>query len=149
LSQIKEIASSIKALENELSLCTRCGMCQSVCPLYSETGRESDSARGKFALLDGLRSSLLSAPDGVLNLLQRCLLCGACASHCPRKINSISVFLRARMIIVGITGLNPIKKSYSGQRAIIRAFLIKFLILPVLCKRDCQPTCRTPRISPA
>lgn len=111
LSQIKEIASSIKALENDLSLCTRCGMCQSVCPLYSETGREPDSARGKLALLDGLRFSLLSNPDGVMDLLQRCLLCGACASHCPRKVNSISVFLRARMIISGITGLNPFKKA--------------------------------------
>lgn len=86
-------------------------MCQSVCPLYSETGIEPDSARGKFALLDGLRHSLLSKPEGVMDLLQRCLLCGACASHCPRKINSVSVFLRARMIISGVTGLNPVKKA--------------------------------------
>lgn len=111
MSRIREIASSIKELEDDLALCTRCGMCQSVCPLYAETGRESDSARGKFALLDGLRFSLLSGPDGVMELLQRCLLCGACASHCPRKINSVSVFLRARMIIAEITGLNPLKKA--------------------------------------
>lgn len=111
MSRIKEIASSIKELESDLSLCTRCGMCQSVCPLYSETGMEPYSARGKFALLDGLKSSLLSDPSGVMDLLQRCLLCGACASHCPRKVNSVSVFLRARMIISGITGLNPLKKA--------------------------------------
>jgi glycolate oxidase iron-sulfur subunit len=111
MSSLQKIAAEIKKLDQELSLCTRCGMCQSVCPLYSETGREYDSARGKFALIDGLGRSMLSDPDGVLKLLQRCLLCGACASHCPRKINSLSIFLRARMIITGITGLNPFKRA--------------------------------------
>lgn len=108
---LKKISRELKALEKELSLCTRCGMCQSVCPLYSETGREQDSARGKLALLDGLLTSILSDPEGVLRLLQRCLLCGACAAHCPRKVNSLSVFLGARMIITEITGMNPLKRA--------------------------------------
>ena len=41
-------------LEGQLVSCRRCGLCQAVCPLFAQTGREADVARGKLALLSGL-----------------------------------------------------------------------------------------------
>ena len=54
MHDMKRLAGLIKELEEQLVVCMRCGMCQAVCPLFAETGREADVARGKIALLDGL-----------------------------------------------------------------------------------------------
>jgi glycolate oxidase iron-sulfur subunit len=52
MSSLKELARLMKELEDQLVSCMRCGLCQAVCPLFAETGREADVARGKLALLD-------------------------------------------------------------------------------------------------
>ncbi len=54
MSSLRELARLMKELEDQLVVCMRCGLCQAVCPLFAETGREADVARGKLALLDGL-----------------------------------------------------------------------------------------------
>ena len=83
MSDMKKLAQLVKALEDQLVVCMRCGMCQAVCPLFAETGREADVARGKLALLDGLVQEMFQDPKGVNERLMRCLLCGACAASCP------------------------------------------------------------------
>ncbi|MCL6620883.1 MAG: (Fe-S)-binding protein [Syntrophobacterales bacterium] len=88
----------------------RCGMCQAVCPLFAETGREADVARGKLALLDGLARELLSRPQGVQDRLSRCLLCGSCAAHCPSGVKVLDIFIQARAILAGYLGLPPWKR---------------------------------------
>ena len=76
MASMQALAKLIRELEDQLVVCMRCGMCQAVCPLYAETGRESDVARGKLALLDGLMHEMFKDPDGVFERLNKCLLCG-------------------------------------------------------------------------
>jgi len=76
MSDMKHLAILIKDLEDQLVVCMRCGMCQAVCPVFAETGREADVARGKLALLDGLVQEMFKDPKGVNDRLMRCLLCG-------------------------------------------------------------------------
>jgi glycolate oxidase iron-sulfur subunit len=85
-------------------------MCQAVCPLYAETGREMDVARGKLVLVEHLSSQLLNDPQGVQKRLERCLLCGSCAKACPSGVPVVDIFLKARAIIGEYLGLPPIKK---------------------------------------
>ena len=59
MADIKALVQLMKELEDQLVVCMRCGMCQAVCPVYSQTGREADVARGKLALLDGLMQEML------------------------------------------------------------------------------------------
>ncbi|MGA7643801.1 MAG: (Fe-S)-binding protein, partial [Syntrophobacteraceae bacterium] len=73
---MKKLAALIKELEEQLVVCMRCGMCQAVCPVFAETGREADVARGKLALLDGLIQEMFKDPKGVNERMMRCLLCG-------------------------------------------------------------------------
>lgn len=108
---MKKLAELIRELEDQLVVCMRCGMCQAVCPLFAETGRESDVARGKLALLDGLIREVFKDPKGVNERLTRCLLCGNCAANCPSGVKVLEVFLKARTIITGYMGLNPLKKA--------------------------------------
>jgi glycolate oxidase iron-sulfur subunit len=107
---MQRLASTLKDLEKQLELCMRCGMCQAYCPVYAETGRESDVARGKLALLDGLIGELFVDPQGVNERLQRCLLCGSCAASCPSGVNALEIFFRARTMISDYQGLSPLKK---------------------------------------
>jgi glycolate oxidase iron-sulfur subunit len=107
---MKELTRLMKELEDQLSISMRCCMCQAVCPVFAETGRESDVARGKLALLDGLAHELFKDPKGAFKRLNRCLLCGSCAANCPSGVNVLEIFIKARVILTGFMGLSPLQK---------------------------------------
>lgn len=117
MPDIEKLIRLMKELEDQLVVCMRCGMCQSVCPLFDQTGREADVARGKLALLDGLMSRMLSDPEAVEARLNRCLLCGSCAANCPSGVRVLEIFIKARAILTEYSGLPPAK------RAILRGVL--------------------------
>ncbi len=119
MSDVKALAEMMKELEDQLTVCMKCGMCQAVCPLYERTGREADVARGKLALLDGLGREILDDPEGVSERLGRCLLCGSCAANCPSGVSVLEIFIKARAILAGYMGLSPAK------RAILRGMLAR------------------------
>ena len=107
---MKRLARMFDQLQTDIARCSRCGMCQGVCPLYGQTRNESDVARGKLALLDALGHQVLDRADGVLDRLNRCLLCGSCAAACPNSVDGMSIFLKARAILTAFVGLSPAKK---------------------------------------
>ena len=53
-SDLARLATSLRQLDDSLAGCMKCGLCQAVCPVFGVTKLESDVARGKLALLDGL-----------------------------------------------------------------------------------------------
>ncbi len=110
MKNMKHLALLLKEVEDQLVVCMRCGMCQSVCPLFAETGREADVARGKLALLDGLMQEMFKDPRGVNDRLNRCLLCGSCAANCPSGVKVLDIFIKARAIMAGYIGLSRTKK---------------------------------------
>ncbi len=111
MSSLKELARLMQELNDQLVSCMRCGLCQAVCPLFAETGREADVARGKLALLSGLAQEILQNPQGVQAHLSRCLLCGSCAANCPSGVKVLEIFIKARAILAGYLGLSPVKKA--------------------------------------
>ena len=119
MPKMQTLAKMLHELEDQLAVCMRCGLCQSVCPLFAETGREADVARGKLALLDGLSQEMFKDPQGVSERLNRCLLCGSCAANCPSGVRVLDIFIKARAILSGYMGLSPVKK------AIFRGLLAK------------------------
>jgi glycolate oxidase iron-sulfur subunit len=110
MQDMKKLARLLKKVEDQLIVCMRCGMCQSVCPVFAETGREADVARGKLALLDGLLREAFKDPTGVQERLSRCLLCGSCAANCPSGVKVLDIFIKARVVITSFAGLSPVKK---------------------------------------
>lgn len=116
---MKKLAKLVKELEYDLLKCVRCGTCLAVCPLYNITKQESDVARGKLSLLDGLIKNLFSNPDEVNKKLNKCLLCGSCAAKCPSNVNVVEIFIKARIILTEYSKLSLSKKI------IFRSFLAK------------------------
>lgn len=117
MADIQKLVSMLKEIDDLLTGCMRCGMCQAQCPVFAQTGRETDVTRGKLALLSGLAEKILNDPVAVNEKLQRCLLCGTCEANCPSGVKVTDIFLRARAILSGYLGLSP------TQRLIFRKLL--------------------------
>ena len=122
MADLRQLRRLMRQLEDQLVVYMRCGMCQAVCPVFAQTGREADVARGKLVLLDGLmQQAMLDDPEAVRQRLQRCLLCGSCAANCPSGVNVLDIFLKARAILAGYLGLPPLKKTIFRSCRPIRA----------------------------
>ncbi|MEW6184475.1 MAG: (Fe-S)-binding protein [Thermodesulfobacteriota bacterium] len=88
----------------KLSRCVKCGSCSSVCPVYLETGQETLTARGKLALISGCLSEFLPLDNQLYDLLSNCLLCGACAEHCPSGVKADDLIQQARSLTFAKVG---------------------------------------------
>lgn len=52
MDELTLLANALMALDDKLAACMKCGMCQSVCPVFGETMMEADVTRGKLTLLE-------------------------------------------------------------------------------------------------
>lgn len=110
MDDLTRLAGMLDELDDQLAACMRCGFCQAVCPLYAQTGRETDVARGKLVLLSDLAARLIEDAPGVRARLEHCLLCGSCDSGCPSGVPVMDIFLKARAILTEFEGLSTAKK---------------------------------------
>lgn len=76
--------------------CSKCGLCQSVCPIYQETGNECAVSRGQFIMLRGVIKGDLKINKNINKYLDLCLKCNKCSGFCPSDINIVDVILAAK-----------------------------------------------------
>ena len=76
--------------------CSKCGLCQSVCPNYLETGNECTVSRGLFIMLQGIIKGDLKPNKTIEKYLDACLKCGKCSEFCPSGIDIVQVLLAAK-----------------------------------------------------
>ena len=110
MTKIGELARAMREFDDRIIKCMRCGTCQSVCPVFTETHSEADVARGKLFLLSKLSEEMLKDPKLAREKLDRCLLCGSCQAACPSGVNTMAIFLEARALNARYMGLSPIKR---------------------------------------
>ncbi len=110
MKNLNQLVQQLENLEDRLVTCMKCGMCQSVCPVFGASLMEADVARGKLALVDNLSNKIIKDADAVMDKLGRCLLCGSCQANCPSGVPITEIFLESREIVTAYLGLNPIKK---------------------------------------
>lgn len=85
--------------EGELLNCMRCGFCLPSCPTYIETGfDESQSPRGRIALMKAVHDGLIAPDDEVERSLNLCLGCRACEPVCPAGVSYGHLLEEARDI---------------------------------------------------
>lgn len=88
--------NSIKDFEEEIYKCSRCGLCQSVCPVFKATHNECAVSRGKFNLLNGIIKNELVFNKKIKSYLDMCTGCNACKDFCPSKIDAKTIFRTAK-----------------------------------------------------
>lgn len=82
--------------KEEIHKCSKCGLCQSVCPVYEQTGNDCTVSRGKFIMLNGIIKGDLELNKNVNKYLDMCLKCNACKNFCPSGIEARQIFLTAK-----------------------------------------------------
>lgn len=87
---------TLKNFENEINRCSKCGLCQSVCPVYQQTLNDCAVSRGKFIMLRGILKGDIKFNKTVNKYLDMCLKCNACKDFCPSGINAKEIFLTAK-----------------------------------------------------
>lgn len=76
--------------------CSKCGLCQSVCPIYKITGNDCTVSRGHFIMLKGLIKGELKLTKKMNRYLDLCLKCGACSKFCPSGIDVVEIIASAK-----------------------------------------------------
>ena len=86
----------LQDFKNEINKCSKCGLCQSVCPVYKETCNDCAVSRGKFVMLDGVLKGDLKLNKNINKYLDLCLKCGKCKDFCPSSIDVCKIFETAK-----------------------------------------------------
>lgn len=80
----------------EIKKCSKCGLCQSVCPVYKKTGNDCAVSRGKFVMLDGILRNDLKLSKTIDKYLNLCMKCGKCSDFCPAGIDVCDILAAAK-----------------------------------------------------
>ena len=86
----------LEDFKEEINKCSKCGLCQSVCPIYKLTGNDCAVSRGKFVMLDGVLKGDLKLNRNINKYLDLCLKCDKCSNFCPSSIDVCKILETAK-----------------------------------------------------
>ncbi len=90
---IHPAAPTLHALTDQ---CVQCGLCLPTCPTYALESIETESPRGRIALINAWETGL-TAPTGAGDRhLDHCLGCRRCESVCPAGVDYGAILTQAR-----------------------------------------------------
>jgi len=120
--------NSLETLKEIADKCVRCGVCQSVCPVFAELQKETSVARGKVSLIRKVFSGGIGYSGKLPMHLLQCLGCGACSENCANGVKADELILAARALMVESKGLS------FPKRFIFRKILNSVHLFPALLK---------------
>lgn len=86
----------LKDFEKEINKCSKCGLCQGVCPVFEATGNECAVSKGKFVMLQGVLKGDLKLSSKINSYLDLCLKCDKCSKFCPAGIDVCEILQTAK-----------------------------------------------------
>lgn len=121
----------LEDFKSEINKCSKCGLCQSVCPVYKLTGNDCAVSRGKFVMLEGVLKGDLKLNQNINKYLDLCLKCNKCSDFCPSAIDVCKIFETAKYEYVKNTFWGKIvflleSKSVFGNFLKIGKFLKRY-----------------------
>ena len=109
----------------ELSRCVQCGLCLSSCPTFRVTGDESQSPRGRIALMRAVEREGAPLSGPVRRAFESCVQCRACETACPSGVPFGHLMARTREVLAdeGLSVPPPIRAGYAalGHPPLVRA----------------------------
>jgi len=85
--------------EDEYLYCIRCGLCLSACPIYREHLIETQSPRGRVALIRKMVEGQLKPSAHLTDQMYQCMACLACNTACPVGIKPADLVLETRALL--------------------------------------------------
>lgn len=86
----------LQDFEKEINKCSKCGLCQGVCPVFEATGNECAVSKGKFVMLSGVLKGDLKLSPKIDSYLDLCMKCGKCSNFCPAGIDVCEILQTAK-----------------------------------------------------
>ncbi len=109
----------------ELSRCVQCGLCLSSCPTFRVTGDESQSPRGRIALMRAVERDGAPLSPPVRRAFETCVQCRACETACPSSVPFGHLIARTREVLAdqGLSISPPVRAGYAalGYPSLVRA----------------------------
>lgn len=106
---------TLKDFESELNKCSKCGLCESVCPLYKISPNDCVASKGKFIMLHGVTKGDLELSKNINNYLDMCLKCGKCNAFCPSGIDVCQIVNVAKYEYMKSTFVSKIINFLEGR----------------------------------
>jgi glycolate oxidase iron-sulfur subunit len=116
--------------QEDVNYCIRCGLCLSTCPTYKDSLRETESPRGRVALVAKAIEGELDLTRNFKDHMYRCLACLACNDICPVGIRPADLCLEARYAIHQATP-TPRLKPILFEGIFPRTGVLEMLTKPV------------------
>ena len=90
------LTDDLKNIQEDVYKCSKCGLCQSVCPLYLATKNEMFLSRGRYIVLNNFFNNKKFFGKKFLKQLDICLNCNLCKNFCPSDIDAsfVNVYLK-------------------------------------------------------
>ncbi len=98
----------LKDFEADLNKCSKCGLCQSACPLFDLTQNECAVSKGKFIMLHGVATGRLKLSKNINKYIDMCLKCGKCNKFCPSGIDVTQILSVAKYEYMRTTFLGKV-----------------------------------------
>ena len=86
----------LKDFESDLNKCSKCGLCESVCPLFKLNPNDCVASKGKFIMLHGVTKGDLTLSKNINKYIDMCLKCGKCKIFCPSGIDICQILATAK-----------------------------------------------------
>ncbi|MCH8191278.1 MAG: 4Fe-4S dicluster domain-containing protein [Chloroflexi bacterium] len=118
-----ELPGADAPTEADLYKCVHCGLCLQACPTYLELGLETESPRGRLALMKAVHGGRIGLTEGVVGHMELCLQCRACETACPSGVPFGRMMEATRAQITATT------------RRSLRARAVRFLVFRLLFPR--------------
>jgi len=95
----------------DLYRCVHCGLCLPSCPTYVELGLETESPRGRLALMKAVQEGRQALAGRVVGHMDLCVQCRACEAVCPSGVPFGRLMEATRAQIVANTPLSLAERS--------------------------------------
>ena len=105
----------LKDFEKELNKCSKCGLCESVCPLYKVVPNDCVASKGKFIMLHGVTKGDLKLSKNINRYIDICLKCGKCKEFCPSDIDVCQILSYAKSEYVKDKFGSKITRFFQGR----------------------------------
>ena len=94
--------------EADMYRCVHCGLCLSSCPTYTTLRVETESPRGRIALMKAVHEGRVGISSQIVSHWEMCLQCRACEAVCPSGVpyGRIMEYSRAQVLAQGKQGDN-------------------------------------------
>jgi len=111
----KKYIDSLKDVD--ILQCIHCGLCLPSCPTYNLIGKETDSPRGRIALMKAVNEGEITVTKKFINHMYVCLECRACETVCPAGVRYGRLIEEARGLI-----------EKNRKQPIVKKFILKDLL---------------------